>query len=845
MSDITSGGSLDDPSLATPATPTEQEKPVPCCSSSQKAVTTRKSSAVFGLGSGVTKEDAKITGSRLPTSSQVLRCMIHHLNEGLPENRTRWEAARLVLEKVRVFYEKANIPIISNRKACEKLIKLLDENAKIRAIPLKRRSTPSSLKKVKEMEEHLAQTFSLWPANVESLIKNTEDLCFLQSMKGDRFATFGSRDKLLAKKIERKEKRRQLEAERRNKMLSETSMSTAEYENSSSESDDSDECDDNADIELLPVDGDDVAGPSMSTPRSHHRTGRTGTVAFIPHDIIKRPKLVAIATRLKMTPTQQAAYTEALIEEAGGDLSKVASSYATTDKSRRTVGKSIAAACRDEWVAPKLATLHWDSKLMSSLENRNISEERLTVVVGNSVELKILGVPAYQPGTDRKSGDIIADLTVDLLSTWHCADSIVNMTFDTTASNTGHISAACVTIQKRLGRALLWSACRHHVGEVILSHVFEDLRIEVSKSPDVTLFTRFRKHFNLLQSKSTSGDGFQCVLSHFDSRAIDGTAHAFINTCRDSVLNLAQSELPIRRDDYLEFIELCVFFLNGDTVGQDVQFKQPGALHKARWMAKLLYSIKICLFEEQIKQLPTGTITTKHQVSKVRDFVHFATLVYSQWWITCNSAADAPWRDLEFFQTLIRYQIVHPDISRSAVKALRNHLWYLTEEMVPLALFSTSTPSAARRALADSLLAIKPTTGLKVPQHRFGMGFGKPVFPTTISPTTTLADLVGADSWFFFEILQLDPAFLAEDVDAWSESAAYQCSLKNLQAVNVVNDCAERGVKLSSDFLSTAKGEEHYQNVLQVVERDRKKNPCLRKRKKPSPELKVSQQIGQ
>ena len=108
------------------------------------------------MGRGITKEDEKITGSRLPSSSQVLRCMMYHLNEGSSTNRTRWEAAKLVLNKVKVFYDKASIPIISDRKACEKIIKLIDDNAKIRAIPLKRRSTPSSLKKVKEMDEQLA-----------------------------------------------------------------------------------------------------------------------------------------------------------------------------------------------------------------------------------------------------------------------------------------------------------------------------------------------------------------------------------------------------------------------------------------------------------------------------------------------------------------------------------------------------------------------------------------------------------------------------------------------------------------------------------------------------------------
>lgn len=76
---------------------------------------------------------------------------------------------------------------------------------------------------------------------------------------------------------------------------------------------------------------------------------RKGTHAFIPHDIIKRPKLIALATRLRMTPAQQAAYSKALIEEAGGDSSKVAVSYSTADKSRRMVAKEISNKCKEQW----------------------------------------------------------------------------------------------------------------------------------------------------------------------------------------------------------------------------------------------------------------------------------------------------------------------------------------------------------------------------------------------------------------------------------------------------------------------------------------------------------------
>jgi len=77
---------------------------------------------------------------------------------------------------------------------------------------------------------------------------------------------------------------------------------------------------------------------------------------------------------------------------------------------------------REQWVVPKLATLHWDSKQMPSLSNNNVREERLAVLVGNANEMKFLGVLLYPPRLDRKSGDIIADLTVDILRSWNCSD---------------------------------------------------------------------------------------------------------------------------------------------------------------------------------------------------------------------------------------------------------------------------------------------------------------------------------------------------------------------------------------------------------------------------------------
>ena len=125
--------------------------------------------------------------------------------------------------------------------------------------------------------------------------------------------------------------------------------------------------------------------------------------------------------------------------------------------------------------------------------------------------------------------------------------------------------------------------------------MFSDLQIEVSKSPDVTLF----KRFELLKLRPADR------LSRFESNSSEN-AKTFTDCCREKVIKLAHSDLDYRRDDYLEFVELCIIFLDCEK-GHTLTFNHPGTLQNARWMAKLIYSIKINLFEEQIHDLLIAT----------------------------------------------------------------------------------------------------------------------------------------------------------------------------------------------------------------------------------------------
>ena len=83
-------------------------------------------------------------------------------------------------------------------------------------------------------------------------------------------------------------------------------------------------------------------------------------------------------------------------------------------------------------------------------------------------------------------------------------------------------------------------------------------------------------------------------------------------------------------------------------------------------------------------------------------------------------------------------------------------------------------------------------------------------------------------------MLGIETEFLNLPVDEWKAAPSYILACDIIKNIRTVNDMAERGVKLASDFISAAKIESRYQNVLQVVENERVRLPNQRKRKKIS-----------
>lgn len=198
--------------------------------------------------------------------------------------------------------------------------------------------------------------------------------------------------------------------------------------------------------------------------------------------------------------------------------------------------------------------------------------------------MKQLGIPKIQDGAGKSQ----AAAVLKLLEEWNLTENVKFMCFDTTASNTGVRNGACKILSDSLGNSIIGLACRHHMMELIVAKSFQ-ITVENSTSgPEIIIFQKFRDNWKNINSKNYKN--FSADTEMFTKlKLIKGNILEFI------CVKLNQ-EQP--RGDYKELLELADVFLNENKTNYN--FKPPGALHRARWMSKIIYSIKLFMFKDEI-----------------------------------------------------------------------------------------------------------------------------------------------------------------------------------------------------------------------------------------------------
>lgn len=435
--------------------------------------------------------------------------------------------------------------------------------------------------------------------------------------------------------------------------------------------------------------------------------------------------------------------------------------------------------------------IHWDSKILPDITAKSKVDRLPIIATALNVE-QLLGVPQLSSGTGRE----IASAVYDILQEWSLLDIVQAVVFDTTASNTGRLHGACHILTQKLGREVLHLACRHHVYEIVLQGVFSEVQLSPSTGPDIPLFKRFKNTWQAIDQTQIS----TYLLDADVKNILKDDANEIVLYSKNKI----KEDLP--RDDYRELLELIIIFL-GETPSRGIHFRQPGAYHLARWMAKAIYCLKIYLFRQQFK-------ITQREENALKRICCFIVKCYAKAWFSATNAIEAPLNDINFLKKLVAYKIDDKLVAEIAIKKFINHLWYLGEECAALSIFDERIHDEERKNIAQRLLLNDEIPEEDESKNKLLLRFDDlEYFLSKDLP----AQLITNKSNKILCRFGISQDFLHLDPVHWKHQETYIKGREIMKSLRVVNDTAERGVKLMEEFnFKFTKDESQKQFVLQV-----------------------------
>lgn len=754
------------------------------------ASNTRCKTSVWLLGPPI----SELLQSKLPTKREVLQLFFHYHNE---EKKNVTEATSSVVNDVMNVWDRARIATSHRPYIIKSFKKLYDDYLKLKKN--KKRVTKTENSRQHTFVSSLMSLFDIAHKNVEKRTSNPEDIEFLSAQREvNRRGYMVGVDKNEEKKQALALKRQaDMERRRTRVRLEEEALFEKAVLDSSN--------DDNS---------DDESDKSSFSPKRRREECSKRVRGRV--DVVDEK--VAAALDRTCTSSRNASY---ILSAAARNLGhRTASDFklspSTIHRAREKFRCKISAEIKASFGGHDIPFIvHWDGKMMQDFTGSTPGTvDRLPIAVSGKGIQKLLAVPKLQSAT----GHMIAEAVVEALEEWSIVDKVKGLSFDTTAANTGCKLGACVRIQQRLNKSLLHLACRHHIHELVLAKAYTVILGEDPKSPKIQLCDEFRAFWSHIDQ------------TQFNSAVDCEATIEVVAPFKDVVLSFAFEQLGIQhpRDDYKELLELAIIFLGGVPPG-GANFKRPGAVHRARWMARAIYSLKMWLFRDQFERdtRVTRSSTSRGgcnyqdlQWDKIFQFNVFVVKCYLRSWFQSPVAAAAPANDLQLLQDLCS---MSPSNVASAVSStFGRHLWYLSEIHVALAFFDQTVSIEMKR---NMLSAMANHQGSADPKPRI----------TLPEPTgKTIADFVTTSTTNFFTILNLDTTFLQVDPEMWESSPSYLSAADVVCNLKVVNDLAERSVSLIQQFNSSlTRNEEQKQYLLQVVESHRKQFPSKAKKNLP------------
>lgn len=743
-------------------------------------IKTRKRTEIWLIGYSC----SELVQTKLPSVKEVMCLFFHYKNVVKHTNR---ESASLTASDVMTLWQKASIPTKEKQHVITKVLKYFKEWQNLKKNKENKSKRSAAIKqKEDKWQSNLNVLFDIAHSNALNMITIEEDKQFLLKQREmSRPGKIGNIDRIHAKKLRKnlqKEAKLQKMIEKEKEAMKKLTEKCDLLSSSASSAGNESDSDKSQSRPISPQPGPS-SNYGFTTPQKRGRKRILDSSLATTLDVAKlsdRKATVVLASTLK---------------RLGCDVSQYNVSYSSIRRQRMNIRKQIAESIKADFQPLNTLTVHWDGKMLEDITGHEIVDRLPILVSGKGVD-QLLAVPKLPDG----KGETMASAIFETILSWNLYDKIKCMCFDTTASNTGRINGACVLLEQKMQKELIWFACRHHILEILLESVVVTA-VGPSSGPEIMIFKRFKSYWAKINQKD-----FKTAMS-------EPSTWNCVQTVAKDIIAFAENQLKQfqPRDDYKELLHLIIIFLGG-IPESGISFKAPAGMHRARWMAKAIYALKMFLFKHQLK------ITIK-QAKAVTDICIFVVVVYAKYWFTAPMAYMASVNDLQILKDLVDFKKYNTVVAEVAIKKMLGHLWYLSEELIALAFFDKRVSIETKRKM---ILALK-TEGTESNPKKAALDYDAIV-------NKNIEDFISTNTMNFFKITGISCEFIQKDPELWEEEESFKSAKEIVQHMRVVNDIAERGVALMEEYnkLHTSE-EEQKQYLMLLVKNYRQKNPNCNK----------------
>ena len=363
---------------------------------------------------------------------------------------------------------------------------------------------------------------------------------------------------------------------------------------------------------------------------------------------------------------KQLKYTTALVQAAGGNIDDMPLSKPTIQRYKIEARHEKVKEVKETEQAKILSddhiwVLHWDGKTFNKKTHAGKKKPVLAVVLkslndDDEIVVDVIDMSGMS-GSDMECKSVLDALQAIGFD----VKRIIALIFDTTAVNSGHKTGITVQLQHHIDHAIMQIACRHHTMELVCGGAASTVYGE-TESPYEVVF------------KNYAGS---CESINIQDYRVFSTSNRKLNALKDSVLNFLLTWLEKSaniRENYKKWLELSILFLVCTfPQGYKFTFKAPGAFHHARWMARIIYTVMIALFQHQLAEDEVFSGTCN--LDRIWSLAAFLTLFYVKHWFTAPKLVDAAVNDLELWNSF-------NDITMLSAKQLRGYPEFFQEMAV-------------------------------------------------------------------------------------------------------------------------------------------------------------------